>query len=86
MLGKLLPSEKESGWGERSPAEDGGPPGGRRRKSRRVRPAGRETRENLEVREEVLGTQVDDEGGEGPRLVEGIVDEEAPCGERTEGP
>ena len=29
----------------------------------------------LEVREEVLGSQVDDEGGEGPRLVEGVVDE-----------
>lgn len=42
------------------------------------------TRENLEVREEVLGTQMDDEGSDGPRLVEGIVDEETPCGERTE--
>lgn len=38
----------------------------------------------LEVREEVLGPQMDDEGGDGPRLVEGIVDEETPCGERTE--
>lgn len=46
----------------------------------------------LEVREEVLGSQVDDEGGERPRLVEGIVDEEATCkgggvgeGRREEG-
>lgn len=52
----------------------------------RVRSAGRVTRENLEVREEVLGTQMDDEGSDGPRLVEGIVDEETPCGERTERP
>lgn len=41
---------------------------------------------SLEVREEILGTQVDDEGSDGPRLVEGIVDEETPCGERTERP
>lgn len=41
---------------------------------------------NLEVGEEVLGTQMDDEGSDGPRLVEGIVDEEPPCGERKEGP
>lgn len=54
----------------------------------RVRPDGRVTREKktLEVREEVLGPQMDDEGGDGPRLVEGIVDEETPCGERTERP
>lgn len=52
----------------------------------RARPSLRITRENLEVREEVLGTQMDDEGSDGPRLVEGIVDEETPCGERTERP
>lgn len=37
------------------------------------------TSPNLEVREEILGTQMDDEGSEGPWLVEGIVDEETPC-------
>lgn len=70
LLVKLLPSEKESGWGgcEKEPPEDG------------------DRHLNLEVREEILGTQVDDEGSDGPRLVEGIVDEETPCGERTERP
>ncbi|KAF0031375.1 hypothetical protein F2P81_015930 [Scophthalmus maximus] len=36
----------------------------------------------LEVGEEILGTQMDDEGSDGPRLVEGIVDEKTPCSER----
>lgn len=51
----------------------------------RAPPSARVTRGDLEVGEEVLGTQVDDEGSDGPRLVEGIVDEEAPCGERGGG-
>lgn len=68
----MLPSGKESGWGGRGkePPEDGEDIQG----------------PELEVREEILGTQVDDEGRDGPRLVEGIVDEETPCGERTERP
>lgn len=41
---------------------------------------GSEVMAALEVREEVLGSQVDDEGGERPWLVEGIVDKEATCG------
>lgn len=49
------------------------PPPGRWREGSEVRAA-------LEVREEVLRSQVDDEGGERPRLVEGIVDKEATCG------
>lgn len=53
----------------------------------RARPSGWTTNAGkLEVREEVLGTQMDDEGSDGPRLVEGIVDEETPCGERTQRP
>lgn len=36
---------------------------------------------SLEVREEILGSQVDDEGSQGPRLVEGIVYEESTCRE-----
>lgn len=39
----------------------------------------------LEVSEEVLGSQVDDEGGESPRLVEGIVNKEATCGKEEWG-
>lgn len=72
LLVKLLPSEKESWWGgrEKEPPEEG---------DRHLGP-------NLEVREEILGTQVDDEGSDGPWLVEGIVNEETPCGERTERP
>lgn len=72
MLVELLPSEKESVWGgrEKEPPEDGGPPPG----------------PGLEVGEEVLGTQMDDEGSDGPRLVEGIVDEETPCGDRKDRP
>lgn len=37
---------------------------------------------SLEVREEILGTQMDDKRSDGPRLVEGIVDEETTCSER----
>lgn len=61
----------------------GAPPEDRDGNPERVRVDGWRVK-NLEVREEVLGTQMDDEGGDGPWLVEGIVDEEAPCGERTE--
>lgn len=35
----------------------------------------------LEVREEILGTQVNDKRSEGPRLVEGIVNEKTTCSE-----
>ena len=39
----------------------------------------------LEVREEILGAQVDDKWSEGPRLVEGIVNEKSPCRQMKEG-
>ena len=35
----------------------------------------------LEVREEILGTQMNDERSDGPWLVEGIVNEETTCSE-----
>lgn len=36
----------------------------------------------LEVREEILGTQMNDKRSEGPRLVEGIVNEKTTCSEK----
>lgn len=39
---------------------------------------------NLEIREEILGTQVDNEGSNGPWLVEGIVNEKTTCSDRKE--
>lgn len=39
---------------------------------------------SLEVREEILGTQMDDKRSDGPWLVEGIVNEETACSERKE--
>lgn len=35
----------------------------------------------LEVREEILGTQMNDERSDGPWLVEGIVNEKTTCSE-----
>lgn len=36
---------------------------------------------SLEVREEILGTQMNDKRSDGPRLVEGIVNEKTTCSE-----
>ncbi|TNN40921.1 hypothetical protein EYF80_048913 [Liparis tanakae] len=62
----------------------GGPPRRTRKRPSCVRNVRRErpaTRRRLEVREEILGTQVNDKRSEGPRLVEGVVNEKTTCRE-----